>query len=99
MAHHRRTARRPDGLTQRQADVLAVFSAFRQVRGYPPTMLELARALGLPHESSVVCHYFALVRKGRILRAAKQARAVGLTAAAPLPLLTLEQAKERARGL
>ena len=55
-------------LTRRQSQVLAVVAAFRAVRGYPPTVRELAAAMYPPlkHRNSAYTTLGQLQAKGYV---------------------------------
>lgn len=55
-----------DGLTERQRDVLRALIAWTATRGRPPSLRELADALGYRHASAVQRHLEALKRKGAV---------------------------------
>lgn len=56
--------RRP--LTPRQLEILRWINVFRQARGYPPTVREIADAFGFASQTGAVCHLKALQTKGWI---------------------------------
>ncbi len=68
----------PDGagLTQRQRAILDVIRQSVEVRGYPPTMREIAHAAGLASPSSVKYQLGELEAKGFIRRDPSRGRAV-----------------------
>jgi repressor LexA len=57
-----------EGLTQRQRGVLQAVEHFGQSRGYPPTLREIAEAVGLASVSSVSYHLSWLQDKGYLSR-------------------------------
>ncbi|NUT32883.1 MAG: transcriptional repressor LexA [Hamadaea sp.] len=63
-------------LTDRQRRIVAVIHASVEERGYPPTMREIAAAVGLSSASSVAHHLKALERLGVVRREAHWPRAV-----------------------
>jgi repressor LexA len=65
-----------DGLTLRQRKILEYISATTAERGYPPTVREIADAVGLSSSSSVAHQLSQLVTKGFINRDATRARAL-----------------------
>ena len=65
-------------LTGRQRLVLAAIDACTQRHGYPPTMGEIAREVGIVHKSGTVCHLLALEKKGFISRKRQAARAIAI---------------------
>lgn len=66
----------PDGLTLRQRRILEYITATTAERGYPPTVREIADAVGLSSSSSVAHQLSQLVTKGYINRDATRARAL-----------------------
>lgn len=52
-----------DDLPIRQRDVLRLIVELTQENGYPPTLAELAKALGLKNRMTVHQHVVALKRK------------------------------------
>ena len=64
MARARKTKAGSYALTERQAEVLEVIRWFVRVGSLPPTRSELAKRLGLTHQSSVDNHLHALAKKG-----------------------------------
>jgi repressor LexA len=63
-------------LTWRQRKVLQVIRESVQKRGYPPSMREIAQAVGLTSTSSVSYHLSTLQRKGYLHRDAGRPRTV-----------------------
>lgn len=53
-----------DLLSARQRDVYDYVSEYVEDAGYPPTVTEIARSLGIVSRGSVHSHLLALVRKG-----------------------------------
>jgi repressor LexA len=53
-----------DSLSPRQKDVVRLISQLTEEHGYPPTLAELARALGLKNRMTVHQHVAALKKKG-----------------------------------
>jgi len=51
-------------LPTRQKDVLSLISSLTEMNGYPPTLAELAKALGLKNRMTVHQHVAALKKKG-----------------------------------
>lgn len=54
----------PNGLTERQIDVLLAIKEFIAKHGYPPTMRELGDMLGIGSTNGVNEHLQALTKKG-----------------------------------
>ena len=77
-------------LTRRQRQVLEYVTACIQEQGYPPTIREIARHLGLRSSNGVANHLRALERKGYLARTAGKSRglrplaASGRTVTVPL---------------
>lgn len=65
-------------ITQRQQAVLDVISASIREKGYPPTLKELADALGVSSRNSAVKHLTALTKKGYIVWENNKARGIRL---------------------
>lgn len=55
-------------LTPRQQEVLKCIQQFDRTEGYPPTIREIGRALGIRSLRGVTVHLDALVRKGQLQR-------------------------------
>ncbi len=55
-----------DDLPLRQKDVLRLIVALTQEHNYPPTLAELAKALGLKNRMTVHQHVVALKKKGLV---------------------------------
>jgi repressor LexA len=53
-----------DALPSRQQDVLDFIRAYHEAHGTPPTMREVAEALGMKSRSTAHSHMLALERKG-----------------------------------
>ncbi len=65
-------------LTQRQKTVLDIISKLISDRGYPPTLKELAKELGVSSQNSSVKHLTALAKKGFIVWEKNKARGIKL---------------------
>lgn len=80
-----------EGLTRRQEQVLEFIRESVRRDGYPPTVREICRALGLSSPSTVHAHLANLERRGLIKRDATKPRALDLAQghkpARPLPLV------------
>lgn len=63
-------------LTARQKQVLDAILEFRRQRGYPPTVREIMRSVGLRSTSTVAQHLRALVRKGYITKVPLSPRSI-----------------------
>ena len=66
-------------LSERQEAILHAVRERTQSLGYPPSVREIARAVGLASPSTVKHHLDALERRGLIQREAGRPRALGLT--------------------
>ncbi len=67
-------------LTKRQARALRAIESFILERGFPPTIRELGRRLGLANPSAVFKHVLSLERKGYLRREAGELRLAGFPA-------------------
>lgn len=67
-------------LTDRQKDVLDAVCTTIKTRGFPPTLRELALALGIS-KTGVVGHLNALATKGAIVREIATARGIRILTA------------------
>ncbi|MCX7974094.1 MAG: transcriptional repressor LexA [Candidatus Aminicenantes bacterium] len=63
-------------LTRRQAKVLEALKTFWQEHGYPPTIRELGRLVGIASPSAVLKHLRSLERKGYLDREAGELQPV-----------------------
>jgi repressor LexA len=57
-----------DALTRRQLEILEFIRKSVQTRGYPPSLREIAQAVGLSSQSTVSYHLSVLVKKGYLSR-------------------------------
>jgi repressor LexA len=77
-------------LTRHDADrkirILDHIAATLRARGYPPSVREIARAVGLASTSAVHHHLMILEREGYLERGAAQSRAIRLTPTAAIRL-------------
>ena len=64
------------GLTRRQAEILTFIQRHAETRGYPPSVREIGRALGLTSSSTVHSHLAALEKKGYLHRDPSKPRAL-----------------------
>ena len=64
------------GMTQRQRQILELIKDRIADRGYPPTVREIGKAVGLASPSSVHAQISALVRAGRLRRDPSKPRAL-----------------------
>lgn len=67
-----------DGLTPRQKDVLDFIKHSVRTRGYPPSVREIGKAVGLSSTSTVHGHLAKLEEKGYIRRDATKPRTIEL---------------------
>ena len=70
----------------RKLKILDYIAATLRARGYPPSVREIARAVGLASTSAVHHHLQILEREGYLERGAAQSRAIRLTPTAALRL-------------
>ena len=66
-------------LTKRQADVLLTVAYLTDLNGYPPTVRQIGKELGLASSASVHDHLDALELKGYIRRSPDARRLIQLT--------------------
>lgn len=71
---------------ERKRKILDYIAATIRARGYPPSVREIARAVGLASTSAVHHHLLMLEREGYLERGAAQSRAIRLTPTAALRL-------------
>ena len=71
---------------ERKVKILDFIAAMLRARGYPPSVREIARAVGLASTSAVHHHLQILEREGYLERGASQSRAIRLTPTAALRL-------------
>ena len=71
---------------ERKVKILDYIAATLRSRGYPPSVREIARAVGLASTSAVHHHLQMLEREGYLERGAAQSRAIRLTPTAALHL-------------
>src|SRR6476646_9001423 len=71
---------------ERKRKILDVIAATIRARGYPPSVREIAKAVGLASTSAVHHHLLILEREGYLERGAAQSRAIRLTPQAALRL-------------
>ncbi len=64
------------GLTRRQAEILTFIQRHGDTHGYPPSVREIGRALGLTSSSTVHSHLAALEKKGYVRRDPSKPRAL-----------------------
>jgi repressor LexA len=69
-------------LTARQKEVLDFIVERVTVKGYPPTIREIARHFGITSPNGVYCHLNALQKKGRIERDLNVSRGIRVLIAA-----------------
>lgn len=63
-------------LTRRQAEILTFIQRYSDTHGYPPSVREIGRALGLTSSSTVHSHLAALEKKGYLHRDPSKPRAL-----------------------
>ena len=71
---------------ERKRKILDVIAATIRARGYPPSVREIAKAVGLASTSAVHHHLQILEKEGYLERGAAQSRAIRLTPTAALAL-------------
>jgi len=71
---------------ERKTKILDYIAATLRTRGYPPSVREIARAVGLASTSAVHHHLLILEREGYLERGAAQSRAIRLTPTAAIRL-------------
>lgn len=71
---------------ERKLKILDYIAATLRTRGYPPSVREIARAVGLASTSAVHHHLLILERDGYLERGAAQSRAIRLTPTAAFRL-------------
>ena len=70
----------------RKVKILDFIAATLRARGYPPSVREIAKAVGLASTSAVHHHLLILEREGYLERGAAQSRAIRLTPTAAIQL-------------
>ena len=84
---------------ERKVKILDYIAATLRARGFPPSVREIARAVGLASTSAVHHHLQILEREGYLERGAAQSRAIRLTPTAALRLgLTSELVPQSSAG-
>ena len=83
---HGKEARVTKHDAERKVKILDFIAATLRARGYPPSVREIARAVGLASTSAVHHHLQILEREGYLERGAAQSRAIRLTPTAALRL-------------
>ncbi len=71
---------------ERKVKILDYIAATLRARGFPPSVREIARAVGLASTSAVHHHLLILERDGYLERGAAQSRAIRLTPTAAIEL-------------
>ena len=71
---------------ERKVKILDFIAATLRARGFPPSVREIARAVGLASTSAVHHHLLILEREGYLERGAAQSRAIRLTPIAAIRL-------------
>ena len=84
---------------ERKVKILDFIASTLRARGYPPSVREIARAVGLASTSAVHHHLQILEREGYLERGAAQSRAIRLTPTAAMRLgLTSELVPQATAG-
>ena len=78
---------------ERKVKILDFIAATLRARGYPPSVREIARAVGLASTSAVHHHLQILEREGYLERGAAQSRAIRLTPTAAIRLGLTQRAR------
>lgn len=73
---------KPDKLTARQQEVLDFITSFTESSGAPPTVREIASAMGFASTNAVSDHLAAIERAGFIERRSNRSRGIRVTAQA-----------------
>src|SRR5918912_4238988 len=71
---------------ERKVKIIDYIAATLRARGFPPSVREIAKAVGLASTSAVHHHLLILEREGYLERGAAQSRAIRLTPTAALRL-------------
>ena len=71
---------------ERKRKIMDVIAATIRARGYPPSVREIAKAVGLASTSAVHHHLQILEKEGYLERGAAQSRAIRLTPTAALSM-------------
>ncbi len=66
-------------ITEKQKKILSFIMDFRNEKGYPPTLAEIAGGLGYVNRSTVQQHIESLQKKGWLIRNKNTARGIELT--------------------
>lgn len=73
---HKQEGMTVEKLTKRQSEVLATLQRLHQQLSYPPSVRELANAMGLSSPSTVQHHLEEIIKKGYLRRVSNQPRAL-----------------------
>ena len=90
---HGKEARVTKHDAERKVRILDFIAATLRARGYPPSVREIAQAVGLASTSAVHHHLQILEREGYLERGAAQSRAIRLTPTAAIRLGPVERAR------
>ena len=63
-------------LTARQREVLAFIKSHIKGHGYPPTIQDIADQFGIASKNGVMCHIYAMEKKGWISRDPMKSRSM-----------------------
>ena len=83
---------------ERKIKIIDFIAATLRARGFPPSVREIARAVGLASTSAVHHHLQILEREGYLERGAAQSRAIRLTPTAAIRLGSHERARPPVHG-
>jgi repressor LexA len=61
-------------LTDQQARVLAFIKTYIAKNGFPPSVRDIGKGMGITSPNGVTCHMKALIRKGHLKRVKGAAR-------------------------
>ena len=78
---------------ERKVRILDFIAATLRARGYPPSVREIAHAVGLASTSAVHHHLQILERDGYLERGEKESRAIRLTPTAAIRLGSVQRAR------
>lgn len=69
-----------NGLTRRQRQMLAFVGIYARTHGYPPSIREIGRRMGITSTNGVAEHLDCIAAKGYIARAFGRSRGIEITA-------------------
>lgn len=86
-------------LTDRQKNILSYINSEAKEKGYPPTVREIAKAVGLKSSSSVHGHLDRLEKRGYIRRDPTKPRAIEVLEGNEFQVITKHNSREEAEKL